>query len=208
MSRRQADALVDKGVVTVDGKPARLGQNIDEHLSVVKINGEPTSKPKPFSYVLLNKPTGFVCSQKQQDDKPTIYSLLPKHLGHLQVCGRLDADSSGLVMLTNDGDLALKLTHPKFKKQKKYEVTLNKTLANVDRDHIERGVKLEDGLSKLELSGSGQKWLATMAEGRNRQIRRTFNQLGYETVKLHRTQLGPYRLAELAPKEYYSIDKI
>jgi 23S rRNA pseudouridine2605 synthase len=151
--------------------------------------------------LILNKPVGYICSRNGQGGK-TIYDLLPPELHHLKPVGRLDKNSSGLLLLTNDGDLANELTHPSRQKIKVYEVTLDKPLEPLHRQMIsDHGVMLEDGVSKFELErlldGDEQGWRITMLEGRNRQIRRTFSALGYEVRTLHRTHFGPYALANL-----------
>jgi pseudouridine synthase len=151
---------------------------------------------------MLHKPVGYVCSRDGQGSK-TIYDLLPTKLHQLKPVGRLDKDSSGLLLLTNDGELANRLTHPSFEKEKVYEISLDKPLARPDRAQIEQGVLLEDGLSKLQVKPLGNEhWQVTMREGRNRQIRRTFSALGYRLQALHRTQFGTYRLGRIAPGEY------
>jgi 23S rRNA pseudouridine2605 synthase len=110
-------------------------------------------------------------------------------------------ESSGLLLLTNDGDYAHRLTHPRYKKTKMYTIALDKPLNASDHQKIEQGIKLEDGVSSLRLkalTGGEYTWQVTMNEGRNRQIRRTFAALGYTVIKLHRTQFGEYSLGELA----------
>jgi 23S rRNA pseudouridine2605 synthase len=121
----------------------------------------------------------------------------------LKTGGRLDKESSGLVILSNDGDLLQKLTHPSISESKVYEVELNKDLSNEHKSQIESGqVKLSDGISKFIIKprrSDPKQWEITMSEGRNRQIRRTFEQLGYQVNKLHRICVGPYKLGDLAP---------
>lgn len=147
---------------------------------------------------MLNKPVGYVVSRDGQGS-PTVYELLPKELQNLKPIGRLDKNSSGLLLLTNDGRLAQELTHPSYHKVKIYEVRLNKNLAPLHRQMIsEIGIHLSDGPSKLGLErmneSSDKSWRITMHEGRNRQIRRTFESLGYAVAKLHRTTFGNYLL--------------
>jgi 23S rRNA pseudouridine2605 synthase len=156
--------------------------------------------------IMLNKPPGFVCSREGQGSR-TVYELLPPELHNLKTVGRLDKDSSGLILLTNDGTLAHELTHPSFEKTKTYEAALDKPLQPLHRQMIsDHGISLEDGPSKLQLErlgdGDDTAWQVQMHEGRNRQIRRTFEALGYSVVQLHRTQFGPYRLDGLKPGSY------
>lgn len=202
VGRRQVDYLIEKGEVLVNGEPPVLGARVHpgDHITV---EGKPlAAQAKPLVYLALNKPVGFICSRRQQGDTPTIYSLLPASYRHLKPVGRLDKDSSGLLLLTNDGDFTHHMTHPRYVKIKQYEITLNKPLQPLHRQMIsEFGVTLPDGPSKLGLErikeGSDNAWLVTMHEGRNRQIRRTFSALGYEVITLHRTQFGPYKLGNL-----------
>jgi 23S rRNA pseudouridine2605 synthase len=158
---------------------------------------------------MLNKPAGYVVSRDGQGSD-TVYDLLPFGYDRLKPVGRLDKDSSGLILLTNDGDLANELTHPRHQKQKIYEVTLDTALQPLHRQMIsDYGVRLEDGLSKFELGrlqeGNDRKWKITMSEGRNRQIRRTFASLGYDIKKLHRVQFGVYTLNGLKPGEFEQL---
>jgi 23S rRNA pseudouridine2605 synthase len=133
--------------------------------------------------------------------------LLPAAYHRLKPVGRLDKDSSGLLLLTDDGQLANQLTHPSYQKVKVYQVQLDRNLTNADQEAIEAGVKLEDGLSRLGLSGRGNNWQVQMSEGRNRQIRRTFEALGYRVIKLHRTGFGPASLAELPAGAYREVSR-
>lgn len=149
VSRREADLLIEKGSVGVDGKPAQLGQQIEARANVT-VDGKEIAQTSELAYVALNKPSGYVCSRRQQGDSPTIYSLLPPRLHHLKPVGRLDRDSSGIILLTNDGDFAHRMTHPKFSKIKIYEVELDHPLKPLHQQMIsDNGVKLEDGASKF-----------------------------------------------------------
>lgn len=200
MSRREADDAIAGGKVLVNDKPATLGERIDKNAKVC-YNDRVVPFEADFSYILFNKPVGYVCSRRAQGDAPTIYSLLPDDMQHLKTVGRLDKDSSGLIILTNDGDFAYQMTHPKFAKTKVYEVELDRALEPLHQQMIsDFGVEIGDGISKLglmKLDDSRLKWQVTMSEGRNRQIRRTFGALGYTVTKLHRTQFGPYKLKDL-----------
>jgi pseudouridine synthase len=150
---------------------------------------------------MFNKPRGVVVSRNGQGSR-TIYDLLPPEYQRLNSVGRLDKDSSGLLLLTNDGTLAHEFTHPSRHKNKVYEVTLDKPLQPLHRQMIsDHGLQLADGPSKLQLDrqndGNDMGWIVTMHEGRNRQIRRTFAALGYTVNTLHRTYFGPYTLDDL-----------
>lgn len=220
MSRREADERISRGEVMVNGKTAILGTVVQPNRDDVTLNSDSLTKHKKrYTYVLLNKPEGYVCSRKKQGDSPTIYELLPREYQNLKVAGRLDKDSCGLLLLTDDGDTIFKLTHPKFGKQKTYHVSLNKSLKAGDRKRIEQGVKLEDGPSKLHVSDiklHGTKThrpkpnthQVTMHEGRNRQIRRTFKVLGYSVTYLQRTKLGNLTLANLQEGQAKTVSLI
>jgi 23S rRNA pseudouridine2605 synthase len=205
LSRRQADDAITSGKVTVDGKIAALGARIDKNAKVC-YNGEIVPYSLEYTYLALNKPVNYVCSRKRQGSTPTIYELLPKKYQDLKTVGRLDKDSSGIILLTNDGDFAFQHTHPKFIKEKQYEVELDRDLEPLHQQEIaEFGIDLADGKSRLglaHLDGGRKKWLVTMSEGRNRQIRRTFAAVGYTVVKLHRIQFGKYKLSGLKPGEF------
>ncbi len=205
ISRREADELIEHGQVTINGAKATLGARFTLG-DTIEVKGKTLSTTAQLRYVMFNKPVGYVCSRRAQGDNPTIYSLLPKDLHALKPVGRLDKDSSGLILLTNDGDFAFRMTHPKFRKTKIYEVTLDQDLAPLHQQMIsDFGVQLEDGISQLHLSRTRENrldWQITMHEGRNRQIRRTFASLGYAVTKLHRTHFGPYVLADLPPGKY------
>src|SRR6266702_3368531 len=202
IGRRQVDYLIEKGRVKVNGISPNLGARVRPG-DAITVNGKPLeSETKPYIYLALNKPAGYICSRRQQGETPTIYSLLPAAYQHLKPVGRLDKDSSGLILLTNDGDFAHNMTHPRFIKIKQYEVTLNKSLQPLHRQMISGfGIALPDGPSKFGLErvdeDDDNAWLVTMHEGRNRQIRRTFAALGYGVVQLHRTQFGPYKITAL-----------
>lgn len=166
----------------------------------------------PHIYLGMNKPAGYVCSKRRQGEAPTIFELLPLEYRDLKTVGRLDKDSSGMILLTNDGDFAFRMTHPKFTKTKVYEVELDKRLEPLHQQEIaDFGIEIGDGISRLGLErmDEGRKcWIVTMHEGRNRQIRRTFAALGYQVMKLHRTKFGPYRLNGLRPGEFEVVPKV
>lgn len=201
VSRREADNFIEQGRVRINGVVATLGARITPN-DAITFNNKPLGDDVGYKYFLLHKPIGYVCSRRAQGDAPTIYSLLPETMHALKPVGRLDKDSSGLLILTNDGDFAYKMTHPKFQKQKIYVVRLDSELAPLHQQMInDYGVQLEDGPSKLTLErisdANRTEWQVTMSEGRNRQIRRTFGALGYTVVGLHRTQFGSYSLHDL-----------
>lgn len=195
-SRRQADRFIEQGQVTVNGQLASVGQQVTD-ADEVSLDGQPLLASTRRT-IMVHKPVGYVVSRAGQGS-PTIYDLLPAQLHQLKPVGRLDKNSSGLLLLTNDGELANKLTHPRYKKLKIYHVTLDKPLARQHQTAIEQGIELDDGVSKFEIRPiRDNKLEIKISEGRKRQIRRTFTALGYTVTALHRTQFGPYKLGSLA----------
>ncbi len=208
LSRRAADAVIADGRVRVNGQSPTVGVQIGDG-DEVTLDSHPITPAVNTITILLNKPVGYVCSRDGQGNK-TIYELLPPELQELKSVGRLDKNSSGLLLLTNDGQLAYELTHPKFQKTKVYKIALNQPLQPLHRQMIsDNGVLLDDGPSKLQLERindtDDSNWKVTMSEGRNRQIRRTFEALDYHVVKLHRTQFGSYALGTLKPGQYSNL---
>lgn len=202
MSRRSADDAVESGRIHVNGKLPQQGAQVSDS-DTVTLDGR-TIVPNEHTTIMFHKPKGYVCSRDGQGSK-TIYDILPEKYHHLKPVGRLDKNSSGLLLLTNNGDLANSLTHPSSQKTKTYEVTLNQPLQPLHRQMIsDFGIKLEDGISKFELerrTDDDRDWLVIMREGRNRQIRRTFAALDYRVIRLHRTKFGPHNLSDMRPSE-------
>lgn len=211
MARREADEAISNGRISVNGKVANIGQNIDEQSDIVMLDGKQIILPSTTTVIMLNKPIGYVCSRNAQAKAAkTVYELLPSGLRQLKTIGRLDKDSSGLILLTDDGDMAHKLTHPSFAKTKEYIIELDHPLAPLHQQMIaDFGINLADGPSKLlleRLNDERTKFRVIMHEGRNRQIRRTFAALGYQVASLHRIGFGPYQLGDLPSGEYKRID--
>lgn len=204
MSRRDADSVIEQGKVLVNNKEPSIGYQVTpaDH---VTLSGKRLTRPT-HTTIILNKPVGYVVSRDGQGSK-TIYDLLPEALHNLKPVGRLDKSSSGLLLMTSDGDLTQSLTHPSSKKQKVYEVAIKQPLQPLHHQMlVDFGVELEDGLSKFDevsrANDKGTSWTVVMHEGRNRQIRRTFHALGYSVTKLHRTGFGSYTLGTLKSGEY------
>ena len=204
VSRREADLLISGGKVTIDGEIAILGAMIEDNQNL-KIEGlEKVSEN--YVYLMLNKPVGYVCSRASQGDSSTVYDLLPKNYKNLKTVGRLDKDSSGLIMLTNDGDFTQSMTHPKNQKKKVYLVTLDRLIKESDLDKLNSGVDLKDGQSALKTELIAEnKYKVSMKEGRNRQIRRTFGELDYTVIKLKRVEFGDYILGDLPEGEFKEV---
>jgi 23S rRNA pseudouridine2605 synthase len=207
LSRRAADTAIDHGLVRVNDHYPSAGQDVTAD-DVVLYEGKPITLRTTNTTILFHKPVGVICSRDGQGGQ-TIYDVLPEQYHKLKPVGRLDKHTSGLLLLTDDGQLAYTLTHPSQKKEKRYIVKLDKDLSEADFETITRtGVKLEDGPSKLGLDSVNNKkteWRITMHEGRNRQIRRTFEALGYHVYTLHRTHFGEYDLADLPAGQLITV---
>lgn len=211
ISRREADNLIATGAVTINDQPAVLGGRIGDADRVVVGGTTLAAKEVLRRYIVFNKPTGYVCSRRKQGTSDTIYALLPRELHSLKPVGRLDRNSSGLLLLTNDGDFALRMTHPRYQKTKVYHIRLNRDLEPLHQQMIsDFGIQLDDGRSQLHLSRlsdhNRSEWQVTMSEGRNRQIRRTFSALGYTVKRLHRTQFGNYSLDDMPRGSWIEAD--
>ena len=217
ISRRKADELLANGLVLLNGNVANVGDKVYESDEIV-IEGYEQRLAGSDMTVLLHKPEGYVVSRRRQGEDPTVYELLPSEMQHLNYAGRLDNDSRGLLLLTSDGTLLHKLTHPSFSKDKVYLVRTDKPIGLNDLASLNEGVYLEDGLSRLEIAVTEDKsetmeptthnlYRITMREGRNRQIRRTLSSLGYEVTDLLRLRFGDYRLGQLKAGEYRIIDR-
>lgn len=209
VSRREADEIISAGKVSINQKPAKLGDRVDRNDKVC-YNSRIVPYHTEYLYLMFNKPVGYVCSRRSQGNAPTIYELLPVKYHNLKTVGRLDKDSSGLIILTNDGDFAFKMTHPKFRKTKVYDVELNRELEPLHQQMIsDYGVILDDGPSQFKIirlentpQNKPTQYTVILTEGRNRQIRRTFAALGYKVTKLHRTSFGKFELNNLAFGKY------
>lgn len=210
-SRRKAEEMVAAGRVTINSKPAIIGQRINPLTDKVAFDGHMvTDKPEELQYFLVYKPVGYVSTTSDELGRKNVMQLLPKVPGRLYPVGRLDMESQGLMILTNDGDLAYKLTHPKFEIEKTYQVTLDRDISEKAFDHLYSGVRLKDGLVKtkrLEFADPDKlnTLNITVTEGRNRMVRRMLERVGYEVVKLVRTHLGPFNLEQLEGKQYIKI---
>lgn len=208
LSRRKADELIEAGKITVNGERASHGIRVNPGDEVR--HGNSIIKLPAITTIAFHKPRGYVCSRKGQGSK-TIYDLLPPgELHSLKPVGRLDKDSSGLLLMTNDGTLANNLTHPRHRKIKVYEIEVDRPVQKQDFKKItQTGIKLDDGVSKLKLEyleGKVTKLKVLMSEGRNRQIRRTFQALNYKIINLHRIKFGDFSLGALKPATWHKIE--
>jgi 23S rRNA pseudouridine2605 synthase len=210
LSRRAADEAITQNRVRVNGELPESGQQVTPNDTVTLDAIELTHTPETMT-IALHKPVGYVCSRDGQGSK-TIYELLPPELHNLHPVGRLDKDSSGLLLLTNDGELHNQLSHPSFNKEKIYHIALHKPLLNEDLLKItQSGVDIGDvRLSKFPVKKIPSKkfksaYEVRLNEGRNRQIRRTFKACGYFVNHLHRTSFAGYTIGTLEAGKYKKI---
>ncbi len=205
-SRRQAEELIRAGKVVVNGQPAELGMRADND-DEVKINGEKIGLAKQKIYIKLNKPIGYVCTSRRFKGEKNIFDLI-KTRQRLFAVGRLDKNSRGLVLLTNDGDLAQKLAHPKFEHEKEYEIKIKNQNAECKKINDEKvinifkkGVDIGDGDGIVKVKDvkylSDNKFRIILTEGKKRQIRRMFKLFGIEVEDLVRMRIGNLKLGDL-----------
>jgi len=214
-SRRDAEAIITQGRVTVNGQKASLGDKADPAVDDVRVDGARLRIEAERMYIVLNKPMGIVTtiSAQSQEHRRTVRDLVSVP-GHLYPVGRLDADSEGLILLTSDCELAQKLTHPRYQHPKVYEVGLTGVVPDEALDIWRRGVVLDDGPTKpVEIKvltrDKDMTWIrVTMREGRKRQIRRIANTLGYPVRRLIRVQLDTLLLGTLKTGEWRYLSEI
>jgi 23S rRNA pseudouridine2605 synthase len=207
-SRRHCDELIAAGRVTINGQPTtNFGIQVrdDDHVKV----DHRLVRSRPILTIMLHKPAGFVSTRRDPHATDTIYDLLPPKFSRLFNVGRLDAQSEGLLLLTSDGELAQQLTHPRFKIEKEYEVTLDKLWNPALAEKLRHGIFLDGKRAQLtHVQQFGPTRLrVTMHQGLNRQIRRMFYELGYEVKRLVRTRLGALRLGNLPRGEWRGLPK-
>jgi 23S rRNA pseudouridine2605 synthase len=202
-SRRAADALIASGAVLVNGRrPPPEGMLIEPGTDRVEVRGEAVSPPERQSYLALNKPEGYITSASDPGSRPTIYELL-RGLSRVFPIGRLDMDSRGLLLLTNDGELANRLAHPRYHVAKEYLALVDGVPSETDLRRLRGGIELEDGKTapaEAEVAGSVRgltQVRLTIREGRNRQVRRMLEAVGHPVRDLQRTAFGPLRLGRL-----------
>jgi 23S rRNA pseudouridine2605 synthase len=205
-SRRVCDDLIAEGRVTVNGEVAVLGRRVDVDVDKVEVDGVPIGVKPDLVHYLLNKPRGVVTTASDPQGRPTVVALVPEEPRVFPV-GRLDADTEGLLILTNDGDLAHRLTHPSFGVEKEYlaEVEGSPSPAAVRR--LREGVELEDGMTapaKASLVPPSGLRIA-IHEGRNRQVRRMCEAVGHPVRRLVRVRIGPLADRRLKPGEWRAL---
>ena len=213
-SRRTGEQYILEGRVKVNGQVVRLlGSKVDPVHDQVLVDNK-SVQAKKLVYVALNKPVGCVCSRKDELDRPTIYELLPREWETVQSVGRLDYNSEGLIFLTNDGQFALRLTHPRYGIRKKYLVTVEGEVNPAMMQLFKQGIFHEGerlrALSAKIISGTRAKSVVELelGEGKNREVRRLFESQAVTVRKLQRTQIGKIRLGELKPGKWRTLNAV
>jgi 23S rRNA pseudouridine2605 synthase len=210
-SRRASEQLILAGQVQVNGQLVRqLGSKVDPLHDRVTVEGKPVREKRKL-YVVLNKPRGCVCSRKDEYDRPTIYELLPREWTNIYSVGRLDYDTEGLIFLTNDGEFALRLTHPRYGVRKKYVALIETRVEHELVQKFTRGVfhggeKLKAEKARVISASSSRSTVELeLAEGKNREVRRLFESQGLTVKRLERVQVGKIKLGELKPGKWRTL---
>ena len=210
-SRRAAEPLILAGRVQVNGQPVRvLGTRVEPERDAVTLDGKPVRARRKL-YVALHKPVGCICSRRDESGRPTIYDFLPKEWQNLHSVGRLDFNTEGLLFLTNDGQFALRLTHPRYGVRKKYLATVEGCVEKAILERFLRGVwhageKLRARAASLISAGRRRSVVELeLAEGKNREVRRLFESQGLAVKRLQRTQIGKIKLGELKPGRWRAL---
>ena len=211
-SRRKCEELIQAGRVKVNGQVAILGACVEPLQDLVEVDGEPLGKSQQKVTVILNKPRGVMCTAQDPQGRPTVGDYVKDLPVRVYNAGRLDYDSEGLLVMTNDGELAYKLTHPRFCMDKTYAAICDGLLTKAQIAALEQGGQLEDGPTHpakvrevFKLRNGNTAFNITIHEGRNRQVRRMLEAVGHETLALKRVALGPLRLGDLPSGTYRSL---
>lgn len=210
-SRRAAEELIRDGRVQVDGRTAGLGDSADPARQRVTLDGRPLQPPQEHHYLLYYKPRGVIVSLSDEKGREDLQSLLRHYPHRVFPVGRLDRKSEGLLLLTDDGDFAARLTHPRYHVLKRYLVTAGGWVTNTHLQQLAGGVELDDGLTLPagveleERSTEKTRFFIELYEGRNRQIRRMCEALGYSVLRLVRDRIGTLGLGKLMPGEWREL---
>ena len=208
-SRRAADLLLKQGRIAVNGRIVAIpGSVVDETLDEITFDGKKVALPDESVYILLNKPAGYLVTCKDNFRRPIVLDLVRKYRQLVRPVGRLDFDSSGLLILTGDGELAFRLAHPRYKIDKKYLVKCDGFMSDEDIERLRKGVELDDGMTwpaNIELisrSKNSSRFYFTIHEGRKRQIKRMCQVLGHSVATLRRVEYGGIKLGNLKAGAY------
>lgn len=213
-SRRDADELIREGRVTVNGRVASLGEKADPERDAIKVDGKRLRPPEPLRYLLLYKPTGVVTTCEDPEERRTVIDLVrPRIRERVYPVGRLDYHSEGLLLLTNDGDLAARVGHPRYGVVREYEVKVKGDLTDRELARVRRGVSIEghrvvpllvERLARTRRAGNSW-WRVRIGEGRTHEVRELFFRAGHRVLRLKRVAIGPLRDPELAPGEFRDL---
>jgi len=210
-SRRRCEEYITAGRVTVDGQVVRtLGKKVDPEKQDIRFDGIPV-KPGRKVYILLNKPRGYICTSADEYGRKRVLDLIDPRYGRLHSVGRLDADSEGLIILTNDGELTERLTHPRYGVEKVYRVEVKGSIRNGEIERVRRGVVIfgrrarPTKVTRLFADRRKEVLEVVLREGRNREIRRIFAKLGLTVRSLKRIAFGPLRLRGLGSGRYREL---
>jgi 23S rRNA pseudouridine2605 synthase len=212
LSRRKAEELVANGRVTVNGAPAKVGQTVDPDRDVILVDGNRVDRPAPLEWFVLHKPAGVITSRHDPEGRKTVFDLVPKRPG-LTYVGRLDYLTEGVLLLTTDGAAAHRLTHPSRKLERTYVASVIGDAEDATERAYE-GVELEDGIvrpKKFRAEKLGRlRWelTITIAEGKNREVRRFCEALGLQVDRLVRVKFGPVELGDLPVGKVRSLTKV
>lgn len=212
-SRRKAEELILEGRVLVNGKMATLGMKADLERDYIKVDGKLVLKPEPKTYIVLNKPKGFLTTLEDPEGRPTIRELLKGVRYRVYPVGRLDFNSEGLLILTNDGELAYRLTHPSYNVPKTYLVKVKGLVEEKDLNKLRKGIMLEDGMTapanikRIRMPKTEKNsWLeVTIHEGKKRQVRRMFQRIRHPVLKLKRIRIDGISLGNLPPGQWHYL---
>lgn len=218
-SRRKAEEMIIEGRVTVNGKVATIGMKADLNRDHIKLNGKLLIRPEPKVYLIVNKPKGVVTSLHDPEGRPTIKDFLKGVKYRVFPVGRLDYDSEGLLLLTNDGNFTHSVLHPSKKIPKTYLVKVREVLEDDEIEKLRKGIRLEDGVTapakvKRIRKTENNSWLEiTLHEGKKRQIRRMLDKVGHPVLKLKRIRINGIELGNLESGKYRylmpdEVDKI
>ena len=211
-SRRAADKLIEDGEVKINGKSAKLGDDVTDD-DLVTVGGEVVSAVKKYDYYAMNKPKGYVCTVKDDKGRKTVMDLLPPGIQRVVPVGRLDYDTEGLLLFTNDGELTNKLTHPKNGVYKTYLVKVESYIPDEALKTLSRGVELDGKYTNpckvklIERNKLGTKLHVSINEGRNRQVRRMFEAIGFDIDFLKRISIGELTVSGLDRGDVRKLNK-
>lgn len=213
-SRRKAEELISAGRVTVNGVVATIGIKVDENSCDVRIDGNSIKKCETKIYIMLNKPTGYLSSVTDDRGRKTVIDLIDNVKERVFPVGRLDYDTEGLLILTNDGEFTYQVTHPKHQIRKTYLAAVDKNIDENDMENLLKGVKIDNYIAKankIEIYDENKyEYLITISQGKNRQVRKMFEAVGTKVIKLKRICIGSLNLGAL-PRgkwKYLSFDEI